>query len=215
MTVSGYLPITSELSIVDTSAAFAKWPVFRVLGPDGEVLEGAPELPSLDEATATKWMESLAQIQVLDDVFYNVQRQGRISFYMQSSGEEAIHIGSASALKLQDVILAQYREVGVLLWRGFSLQQAADQCFSNASDLGKGRQMPVHYGSSALNFQTISSPLATQLPQAAGVAYALKLSQEDAVAVCYFGYEMIGLVSFNLGCSSLYGYWVLLICPFD
>lgn len=43
------------------------------------------------------------------------------------------------------------------------------QCFSNELDLGKGRQMPVHYGSKALNFQTISSPLATQIPQAAGL----------------------------------------------
>ena len=40
---------------------------------------------------------------------------------------------------------------------------------------GKGRQMPIHYGSRALNFHTISSPLATQLPHAAGAAYALKV----------------------------------------
>lgn len=96
-------------------------------------------------------------------------------------------MGSASALTLDDVILAQYREAGVLLHRGFTLQQAADQCFSNEMDLGKGRQMPVHYGSKELNFQTISSPLATQLPQAAGAAYALKLSDKKACAVVYFG----------------------------
>lgn len=62
-----------------------------------------------------------------------------------------------------------------------------DQCFSNESDLGKGRQMPVHYGSKKLNFQTISSPLGTQLPQAVGAAYAYKLDNADSVAVCYFG----------------------------
>ena len=77
----------------------------------------------------------------------------------------ATQSGSASALSSSDTIFAQYREVGVLLWRGFSVQEAADQCFSNEADLGKGRQMPVHYGSQRLNFQTISSPLATQLPQ--------------------------------------------------
>lgn len=108
------------------------------------------------------------------------------SFFI-CSGEEATHVGSASALTLDDVILAQYREAGVLLHRGFTLQQAADQCFSNEMDLGKGRQMPVHYGCKELNFQTISSPLATQLPQAAGAAYALKLSDKKACAVVYFG----------------------------
>jgi 2-oxoisovalerate dehydrogenase E1 component alpha subunit len=115
------------------------------------------------------------------------QRQGRISFYMQCAGEEGTLIGSASALQPQDVILAQYREVGVLLWRGFTVQECADQCFSNEKDLGKGRQMPVHYGAKHLNFQTISSPLATQLPQAVGVGYALKQTNKDAISIVYFG----------------------------
>ena len=75
-----------------------------------------------------------------------------------------------------------------MLWRGFTLQQAADQCFGNDADNGKGRQMPVHYGSRDLNFQTISSPLATQMPQAVGAAYALKLRNDNkAITVCYFG----------------------------
>lgn len=95
--------------------------------------------------------------------------------------------GTASALQNEDTVFAQYREQGVILWRGFTLQQAADQCFSNEGDYGKGRQMPVHYGSKALNYQTISSPLATQLPQAVGAAYANKLAGVKAVPICFFG----------------------------
>ena len=56
-------------------------------------------------------------------------------------------------------------ESGVLMYRGFTLDQFCDQCYGNAADLGKGKQMPIHYGSNDLNFVTISSPLATQLPQ--------------------------------------------------
>ena len=55
------------------------------------------------------------------------------------------------------------------------LHAPSPQCYGNERDLGKGRQMPIHYGSRALNFHTISSPLATQLPHAAGAAYALKV----------------------------------------
>lgn len=40
-----------------------------------------------------------------------------------------------------------------------------NQCYGNVEDEGKGRQMPVHYGSKDLNFMTLSSPLTTQLPQ--------------------------------------------------
>ena len=54
----------------------------------------------------------------------------------------------------------QYREPGVLMWRGFTLQEFANQCFGNEADLGKGRQMPIHYGSNALNFLTVSSTIA-------------------------------------------------------
>ena len=51
------------------------------------------------------------------------------------------------------------------MYRGFTMDAFMDQCYSNSADGGKGRQMPVHYGSSAHNFMTISSPLATQMPQ--------------------------------------------------
>jgi 2-oxoisovalerate dehydrogenase E1 component alpha subunit len=62
-----------------------------------------------------------------------------------------------------------------------------NQVYSNSKDLGKGRQMPVHYGSKELNFQTISSPLGTQIPHASGSAYALKRAGADAVVICFFG----------------------------
>lgn len=62
-----------------------------------------------------------------------------------------------------------------------------NQCYGNCLDPGKGKQMPVHYGSKAKNFVTISSPLATQMPQASGAAYAFKRAQNGKVVVCYFG----------------------------
>jgi 2-oxoisovalerate dehydrogenase E1 component alpha subunit len=123
----------------------------------------------------------------MDTILQNAQRQGRISFYMTCTGEEAIHMGAGSALDNQDPIFAQYREQGLLMWRGFTLEQFTNQCFSNDLDLGKGRQMPIHYGSRALNYHTVSSPLGTQLPQAVGAAYRLKLMKKPNVAICFFG----------------------------
>ena len=73
-----------------------------------------------------------------------------------------------------------------------------NQMFSNEKDLGKGRQMPIHYGSSELNYMTISSPLGTQIPQATGYAYSQKIphinkqtgelgSEINNITLCYFG----------------------------
>lgn len=51
------------------------------------------------------------------------------------------------------------------MYRDFPLEQFMNQCYGNVNDLGKGRQMPVHYGCKERHFVTISSPLATQIPQ--------------------------------------------------
>lgn len=51
------------------------------------------------------------------------------------------------------------------MYRDFPLEQFMAQCYGNVNDLGKGRQMPVHYGCKERHFVTISSPLATQIPQ--------------------------------------------------
>lgn len=159
----------------------------------------------------------MIRLRKMDTILHNAQRQGRISFYMTHHGEEAIHMGSGSALQPQDFIFAQYREAGLLMWRGFTLEQFCNQCFSNDLDLGKGRQMPVHYGSRALNYQTISSPLGTQITQAVGAAYKFKLdalasknpekkneeeaAEAAAISIVYFGDGAASTVDFHSGCN--------------
>lgn len=152
----------------------------------GNILPGGKD-PELGKDVVLKMYRTMVLINVMDSIMYDIQRQGRVSFYMTSFGEEATHIGSAAGVSMDDIVFGQYREVGVLLWRGFTLDDIMNQCSSNQYDYGKGRQMPVHYGSKKHNFQTISSPLATQLPQAVGAAYAQKLSGNKNCVMVYFG----------------------------
>lgn len=161
-------------------------PVLKILKQDGSVYQDA-QLPEISQDKATKIYQALAFHRVLDERMTAAQRQGRISFYMQALGEEATTVGGAAALEDVDMIMAQYREQGCLIYRGFSLEDFMNQLFSNEKDLGKGRQMPIHYGSNELNYMTISSPLGTQIPQAAGYAYGQMLKGEQAVTMCYFG----------------------------
>ena len=67
------------------------------------------------------------------------------------------------------------------MYRGFSLDQFMNQCYGNSDDGGQGKQMPVHYGSSQHSFVTISSPLATQLPQ--GISWLLGLYRSSRLEV--------------------------------
>ncbi|ORZ34693.1 Thiamin diphosphate-binding protein [Catenaria anguillulae PL171] len=161
-------------------------PTYRVLDKDGRVVDASQD-PHVSAEWATKVYKDMVTLNTMDLIMYEAQRQGRISFYMTNYGEEATHMGSAAALHPEDMVLGQYREAGVLLYRGFTLDEFMNQCYSNALDYGKGRQMPVHYGSNKHAFQTISSPLGTQIPQAVGVAYAFKRARKPNVAITYFG----------------------------
>jgi len=150
-------PFVSELKLIHPED-YAPIPIYRVMDSDGYIADESQD-PQLSREVVEKMFRDMVLLNTMDKILYESQRQGRISFYMTNFGEEASHIGSAAALEMRDLIYGQYREAGVLVWRGFRIDQFIDQCYGNVDDLGRGKQMPVHYGSRELNFVTISSPL--------------------------------------------------------
>ncbi len=205
------LDIVTEPNFIDGSALTI--PMLQILKEDGTVRKGA-ELPEMDKDLALKIFDTMQFIRILDERMIAAQRQGRISFYLSSLGEEAASIGSAAALDANDMIMAQYREQGALAFRGFSVEQFMNQLFSNERDLGKGRQMPVHYGCADLNFMTIASPLATQIPQATGYAYGQKMDNNGQCTICYFGEGAASEGDFHaaLNMAAVYKVPVIFFC---
>ncbi|MGQ7275657.1 thiamine pyrophosphate-dependent dehydrogenase E1 component subunit alpha [Marinobacter sp. V034] len=169
-----------------TDGAEFQIPTFKLLKQDGSLYKGG-KAPALKKDKALRIYKAMVTTRVLDERMLAAQRQGRLSFYMQCTGEEASVVGSTAALDDADMIMAQYREQGSLAYRGFTIDEFMNQLFGNEMDYGKGRQMPVHYGSSKLNYMTISSPLATQIPQATGYAYGQKLAGKGHCTITYFG----------------------------
>ena len=183
-------------------------PMLQILTAEGELIKGATE-PELTKDEALKIFNTMEYIRVLDERMVGAQRQGRISFYLASTGEEAASVASAAALSDDDMIMSQYREQGALAYRGYTTEQFMNQMFSNKDDPNKGRQMPIHYGDKALNFMTISSPLGTQIPQASGYAYGQKMSGKDVVTICYFGEGAASEGDFHAGLNMA----AVLHCP--
>ncbi|MDG5498359.1 thiamine pyrophosphate-dependent dehydrogenase E1 component subunit alpha [Marinobacter sp. BGYM27] len=169
-----------------TDGAEFQIPTFKLLKQDGSLYKGG-KAPALKKDKALRIYKAMVTTRVLDERMLAAQRQGRLSFYMQCTGEEASVVGSTAALDDADMIMAQYREQGSLAYRGFTIDEFMNQLFGNEMDYGKGRQMPVHYGSSKLHYMTISSPLATQIPQATGYAYGQKLAGKGHCTITYFG----------------------------
>ena len=183
-------------------------PTLSILQADGS-LRDAVQAPSIEPQLAEKIYADMVYTRVLDERMVSAQRQGRLSFYVTCSGEEASIAGTIAAFQPIDMVMSQYREQLALRFRGFSTEQFMNQLFSNVDDLGKGRQMPVHYGSRELNFMTISSPLATQIPQAAGYAYGQKLEGKNACTLCYFGEGAASEGDFHAGLNMA----AVLNCP--
>ena len=157
----------------------------RVLDDDHEAK--GPWDPNLDPEQlqiALRWM---MLNRVFDDRMWQIQRQGRISFYMQARGEEAISIAQGMALRAGDMCFPSYRNQGLYMYRGMKLVDMMCQCLSNTRDMCKGRQLPIMYHSKVGNVFSISGNLATQAPHAVGWAMASALKGEDHIAATWVG----------------------------
>ena len=94
---------------IRTPECYEKLPMMRYLDENSEVVAGAT-LPVIGTKKLVQIYECMVKLQTMDELFYGIQRQGRISFYMSSAGEEAASVATSAALELGDVIMAQYRE---------------------------------------------------------------------------------------------------------
>jgi 2-oxoisovalerate dehydrogenase E1 component alpha subunit len=188
-------------------------PMYSIMDMDGNVVN-AKDDPKIDKDTCVRIIETMVRHNQVDRILIEAQRQGRISFYMTGFGEEAAVVGTVAGAQPQDYIYMQYREAAGLAYRGFTIQQMIAQCMGNLEDPAKGRQMPIHYGAPELNVQTISSPLATQIPQAAGAGYAFKLEGADKMCMCYFGDGSASEGDFHAGVNfaATTGAQTLFIC---
>lgn len=198
--------ITHDVAVI--SNGLIDIPMVQLLDENGNETN-TKNTPNLSREEAIKIANIMQYTRLLDERMVGAQRQGRISFYLACTGEEAAVVGSAAALEEQDMVMSQYREQGVLAYRGYTTEQFMNQMFSNKEDPNKGRQMPIHYGDKKLNFMTVSSPLGTQIPQASGYAYGQKMAGQPAITICYFGEGAASEGDFHAGVNMA----AVLNCP--
>ena len=159
--------------------------LIRVLGEDDRA--HGPWAPGLDPETLRRMLRVMALTRAFDDRMYRGQRQGKTSFYMKCSGEEATSVASAFALADDDMVFPSYRQQGILIARGYPLEDMINQIYSNRADRLKGRQLPIMYSARDYGFFTISGNLATQMPQAVGWAMASAIKGDTRIATGWIG----------------------------
>ncbi len=157
----------------------------RVLGEDNKAV--GPWDPKLDPETLRKMLRDMVTVRVFDDRMYRSQRQGKTSFYMKCTGEEAIAVAAQTALDRDDMHFPTYRQQGLLVARGYPLVDMMNQIYSNKGDKLQGRQLPIMYSDKAYGFFSISGNLGTQYPQAVGWAMAAAIKGDSRIAMGWIG----------------------------
>ena len=157
----------------------------RVLDESGEAV--GPWNPRLDPDALRKMLRSMAMVRAFDERMFRAQRQGKTSFYMKSTGEEAVSVAATMALASDDMCFPSYRQQGILITRGYPLVTMMNQIYSNKGDPLQGRQLPIMYSAKDHGFFSISGNLATQYPQAVGWAMASAAKGDTRISATWCG----------------------------
>ena len=151
---------------------------------------GTPhEALGLSPEDLLRMYRTMLTARLVDESAFRLNRQGKAPFVVPVSGHEGCQVGTAWALEPgRDIWLPYYRDVAVVLVAGMTPLDIFLGLFAKATDPSSaGRQMPSHWGSRRLGIISHSSPIASQIPHASGLGYAVKYLGEDAVVACWFG----------------------------
>jgi len=184
--------------------------LIRVLGDDN--MAYGPWDPKLSPDTLREMLHHFSLVRAFDERMFRGQRQGKTSFYMKCTGEEATSIATSMALQPDDMIFPSYRQQGALIARGYPLIEMINQIYSNSGDKLKGRQLPIMYSSREHSFFSISGNLATQTPQAVGWAMASAIKHDTRIAATWVGEGSTAEGDFHAACTfaSVYNAPVIL-----
>ncbi|NMM39026.1 MAG: 3-methyl-2-oxobutanoate dehydrogenase (2-methylpropanoyl-transferring) subunit alpha [Glaciimonas sp.] len=157
----------------------------RVIDDEGHAI--GPWAPEIELETVRAGLRAMMKTRIFDARMLIAQRQKKMSFYMQSLGEEAIGTAQALALNINDMCFPTYRQQSILIARDVPLANMICQLMSNERDPLKGRQLPVMYSVREAGFFSISGNLATQYIQAVGWGMASAIKGDTRIASAWIG----------------------------
>ncbi|MBY0283449.1 MAG: 3-methyl-2-oxobutanoate dehydrogenase (2-methylpropanoyl-transferring) subunit alpha [Sphingomonas sp.] len=171
----------------------------RVLDEEDRAV--GPWDPKLSPDMLRRMLRSMALVRAFDERMFRAQRQGKTSFYMKCTGEEAVAVAAAYALDRDDMCFPSYRQQGLLIARDWSLVDMMNQIYSNKGDRLQGKQLPIMYSVKECGFFSISGNLTTQYPQAVGWAMASAAKGDTRIAATWCGEGSTAEGDFHSACT--------------
>ena len=157
----------------------------RVIDDDGNAV--GPWDPGLDAETIRRALRAMMLTRAFDERMFKMQRQGKTSFYLKCTGEEAVAVGAAFALGPGDMCFPTYRQQGLLIARDWPIFDMMCQIYTNELDRLKGRQLPILYSAREAGFFSLAGNLGLQFPQAVGWAMASAYKNDRRIAAAWIG----------------------------
>ena len=157
----------------------------RVLDEQGAAM--GPWNPALAPEALRRALRAMLLTRLFDEHMFGAHREGKTSFYMKSTGEEAVGAATSAVLGRGDMCFPTYRMVSYLMARDYKLLDLVNQIFSNAADPLKGRQMPVLYSARDYGFYSIAGNVGSRFGHAVGWAMASAYKHDDKIAIAFVG----------------------------
>jgi 2-oxoisovalerate dehydrogenase E1 component subunit alpha len=149
----------------------------QILDQNGELQAALPEFAH-DPSKLIELYRAMVATRLFDQKAIALQRTGQLGTYASALGQEATFTGVGMAMRTEDVLLPTYRECGAMFARGVTMTELLRYW--------GGDERGMDYAGPREDFP-VCIPIATHVPHAAGVAYAMKLRRQPRVAVCTLG----------------------------
>jgi 2-oxoisovalerate dehydrogenase E1 component alpha subunit len=157
----------------------------RVLDDDGRA--AGPWDPAMAPDDLRAGLRAMVLTRTFDDRLFRAHRQGKTSFFLKSTGEEAIACACALAMGREDMCFPTYRMAGWLIARDYPLTDMINQVFSNAKDPLGGRQLPILYSARDYGFYSLSGNVGPRFGHAVGWAMASAYKGDSRIALGFIG----------------------------
>ena len=154
----------------------------RVLGAKGTAWN-----PGINAEALRGGLSAMVRTRIFEDRMFRAHRQGKTSFFMKSTGEEAIAVASSLMLGAQDMCFPTYRMQGWLIARDYPLEMMINQIYSNEKDPLKGRQLPILYSARDFGFYSLSGNVGSRFGHAVGWAMASAFRGDTNIALGMIG----------------------------
>jgi 2-oxoisovalerate dehydrogenase E1 component alpha subunit len=162
--------------------------LIRVLDETGQAVgPWADYLAGISNDDLRLGLRDMLKMRAIDRRMLNAQRQGKTSFYLQCTGEEAIGCGFQRQLQPGDMNFPTYRQQTLLIAADYPLEALMGQLYSNDLDPLQGRQLPIMHSARDHGFFSISGNLGTQYVQAVGWGMACVMRGNGKIAAGWIG----------------------------